>query len=279
MITVRLMGGMGNQMFQYAAVRALALRLGREFNLDVSSFKHDVRMYSLGLWSGVVAPTVHQKSESAVPVIQEHGLAYQPALFDNVPPECYVVGYWQNEKYFAEIRHILKKEFQPKAPITSRGKQTAQRIRAEENKSVFLTVRRTDFIKNDAHGLLPLSYYQQAADTIAARVPDPHFFVFSDDPQWCKKHFRLPYRTTVAGNFDRTVKLHRLLPGHLGREDEELWLMWQCRHAIMANSSYSWWGAWLGADIFGGIVIGPKRYMLNSDWDTSDIIPPRWLKF
>ena len=278
MITVRIMGGMGNQMFQYAAARALALRTGQDLQLDISSFKRDVRMYSLCLWRGVTARTVIFKADPVTTTVEERGLHYQPHLLQSLPQNSYLVGYWQTEKYFSEIRSLLQHEFQPKAPITARGQETSRKIQAEGDKSVFLTVRRTDFLTNKTHGLLPLSYYEQACATIATKVPDPHFFVFSDDPEWCRQHFRLPYRITVAGNFDRTVRHHRWFKGHLGREDEELWLMWQCRHAVMANSSYSWWGAWLGADLQGGIIIGPRQYLASSNLDTSDIIPSRWLK-
>ena len=137
---------------------------------------------------------------------------------------------------------------------------------------MFLTIRRTDYLNNDYHGVLPMAYYLKAAEIIAGRVPDPCFFVFSDDPDWVTEHFRLPYRTVVAGNFDRTVK------GHLGREDSELWLMRQCRHAIMANSSYSWWGAWLNPEQ-DRTVIAPKQWFLDAPgMDTRDLIPDRWIR-
>jgi hypothetical protein len=118
-----------------------------------------------------------------------------------------------------------------------------------------------------------MEYYREAAALIAARVPDPVFFIFSDDPEWCEANFKLPYHTTIAGNFDRTVE------HHLGREDADLCLMRLCGHAIMANSSYSWWGAWLGADIKGGIVIAPKSWVgPASKDDPRDIVPGRWVR-
>jgi hypothetical protein len=138
---------------------------------------------------------------------------------------------------------------------------------------VFVTVRRTDYVGNPHHVVLPMDYYRQAAALIATKVSDPEFFVFSDEPEWCEANFKLPYRTTIAGNFDRTIEQH------LGREDAELYLMRLCGHAIMANSSYSWWGGWLGADITGGIVIAPKTWVGPAfKEDPRDIVPGRWIR-
>src|SRR5229473_2861580 len=140
-------------------------------------------------------------------------------------------------------------------------------------RSVFVHVRRTDYVGNPYHVVLPMDYYREAAALIAAKVHDPVFFIFSDDPEWCEANFKLPYHTTIAGNFDRTVE------HHLGREDAELYLMRQCGHAIMANSSYSWWGAWLGADIKGGIVIAPKSWIGPAFKDDArDIVSARWMR-
>jgi hypothetical protein len=118
-----------------------------------------------------------------------------------------------------------------------------------------------------------MKYYREAAALVAAKVPDPTFFVFSDDPEWCEANFRLPYQTRIAGNFDRTE-------GHrLGRDDADLFLMRLCGHAIMANGSFSWWGAWLGADIKGGMVIAPKSWFGPAcKDDPRDIVPGRWIR-
>src|SRR4030095_13917195 len=121
-------------------------------------------------------------------------------------------------------------------------------------RAIFVHVRRTDFLTNPFHMVLPIDYYREAAALMATKVRDPVFFVFSDDPDWCEANFRLPYHTKVVENVDRTVERH------LGREDAELYLMRQCGHAIIANSSFSWWGAWLGADTRGGMIIAPKTW-------------------
>lgn len=263
-----LQGGMGNQMFQYAMARAEAIRLGAELKLNINSFDKDsMRRYSLGLWKGVMAPEVSETAE----IVQEQGLPYNPEVLQKVTKDSMLVGYWQCEKYFHLIRYLLLDEFVPKQPLTIRGQETLKHILRARERSVFLTIRRTDYTKTDFHGVLPLDYYRKAL-AIVAKFIDPIVFVFSDEPEWCEQNLRFPYTTFIAGNYDRTTK------EHLGREDEELWLMRHCHHAIMANSSYSWWGAWLGADRSGGLVIAPNQWFYKASEDPRDICPDRWLK-
>jgi hypothetical protein len=273
-VTSYLMGGCANQIFQYATGLALARRLGVELKLDVSWFEtatpDQPRMYSLGLFKGVNERVVHRMLGQ---IIREEGFPYNPALFENARRKCSLVGYWQCEKYFFGLRDELRERLLPRQPLPARSIATELEILAASERSVFVTVRRTDYVGNPYHVVLPMAYYREAASLIAAKVPDPVFFVFSDDPGWCEANFKLPYHTTIAGNFDRTVE------DHLGREDAELYLMRRCGHAIMANSSYSWWGAWLGADIQGGIVIAPKIWVGPAcKDDPRDIVPSRWIR-
>jgi hypothetical protein len=273
-VTSYLMGGCANQIFQYATGLALARRLGVELKLDVSWFETATpkppRLYSMGLFKGVDVRVVHSLLGK---IIREEGLSYQPALFENAPRKCSLVGYWQCERYFFELRDELRERLLPREPLPAWSNATEQAILSTGQRSVFVHVRRTDIVDNPYHGLLPMDYYREAAALLAARVPDPVFFVFSDDPEWCEANFKLPYHTIIPQNLDRTVGRH------LGRDDADLYLMRLCGHAITANSSYSWWGAWLGPDTRGGIVIAPKAWVgpaLNSN--VRDIVPARWIR-
>jgi len=273
-VTSYLMGGCANQIFQYATGLALARRLGVDLKLDVSWYetprRDPPRRYSLGLFKGVDARVVHSLWGR---IIREEEFSYKPALFENAPRKCSLVGYWQCEKYFFGLRDELRERLLPREPLPARSMATERAILDAGERSVFVTVRRTDYVGNPYHVVLPMDYYREAAALIAAKVRDPAFFIFSDDPEWCEANFKLPYHTTIAGNFDRTVE------HHLGREDAELYLMRLCRHAIMANSSYSWWGAWLGADIKGGMVIAPKSWFGPAfKEDPRDIVPGRWIR-
>lgn len=267
-----LMGGLGNQCFQYAAGLALANRFGMELWLNNSRFfeEREWRVYSLGLFKGVGERTVQHMVGREIP---ENGLRYDSGKWPQSPMDCTLVGYWQSEKWFAHLKADLRNRFCPRDPLPDFHRSMEQIILAKGERSVFVTIRRTDYVTTPFHGVLPMDYYLKASALIAEKVDNPHFFVFSDDPEWCMENFKLPYPTEVCGNFDRTVK------PHLGREDAELWLMRQCRHAIMANSSYSWWGAWLGRADEGGIVVCPKQWFGPSANEYSgDICPDRWIK-
>jgi hypothetical protein len=273
-VTSYLTGGCANQIFQYATGLALARRLDVDLKLDVSWYETATpdmpRMYSLGLFKGVNEQVVHSLLGQ---IIREDGFLHNPALFENAPRKCSLVGYWQCEKYFFALRDELRERLLPREPLPARSIATERAILDAGERAVFVTVRRTDYVGNPYHVVLPMDYYCEAAALIAAKVLDPVFFIFSDDPDWCEANFKLPYSTTIAGNFDRTVD------DHLGREDAELYLMRRCTHAIMANSSYSWWGAWLGADTKEGMVIAPKVWVGPAcKEDPRDIVPARWIR-
>jgi len=273
-VTSYLMCGCANQIFQYAAGLALARQLGVHLKLDVSWYETATpdppRRYSLGLFKGVDARVVHGLWGR---IIREEGHPYKPALFENAPRKCSLVGYWQCERYFLGLRDELRERLLPREPLPARSIAAERAILDAGERSVFVHVRRTDYVGNPYHPTLLMDYYREAAALIAAKVRDPAFFIFSDDPEWCEANFKLPYQTKFAGNFDRTVE------HHLGREDAELYLMRLSSHAILANSSFSWWGAWLGADITGGIVIAPKIWFgPAAKYDPRDIVPARWIR-
>jgi hypothetical protein len=273
-VTSYLTGGCANQIFQYATGLALARRLGVKLKLDVSWFEtatpEQPRMYSLGLFKGVDARVVHNLLGQ---IIREEEFPYNPALFENAPRKCSLVGYWQCEKYFFELRDELRERLLPREPLPALSIVTERAILEAGDRSVFVHVRRTDYVGNPNHVVLPMDYYLEAAALIAAKVPNPVFFIFSDDPQWCEANFKLPYPTTIVRNFDRTED------HHLGRDDADLYLMRLCGHAIIANSSYGWWGGWLGADVKGCIVIAPKSWFgPAAKYDSRDIVPGRWIR-
>jgi len=266
-ITCCLQGGMGNQMFQYATAKALSIKLELPLLLNITRFDYcGMREYSLGLWKGVNETITNLETHR----IKEIGLAYNSGLISKIGKGNSMIGYWQTESYFREIKEILQEIFVPKQELTERGKKTLERIKEAGDRSVFLTIRRTDYVTSDFHGVLSKEYYDKAISLIAEKVENPVIFIFSDEPQWCEDNFKLEYETVVSGNFDMTVK------NHLGREDEELFLMYNCKHAILANSSYSWWGAWLCKD--PGIRIAPQKWFISDQGDSKDIVPINWIR-
>ncbi len=268
-VTSYLMGGCANQLFQYATGLALARRFGARLQLDVSYYETQKthRSYALGLFSGVKAPLVR---ESTGEIIYEQGYPYNPALFESPSRRFSIRGYWQCEKYFEGLRTELSNQLRVRQPLPTFHADIERQIAEAAGRSVFLHIRRTDYVGNPFHVVLPMDYYVRASALIVQKIADPVFFVFSDDEQWCRENFRLPWRTVIADSPDMSLA---------GREDAVLWLMRRCSHAIIANSSFSWWGAWLGADARGGIVVAPTAWF-GPAWaeDPRDIVPGRWLK-
>lgn len=263
-----LQGGMGNQMFQYAMAKAQAIRLGCSLYLNINRFAHCSlgRMYSLGLWKGVGEAITTEEPN----LVREEGLPYNQSIVNKIHSSSSLVGYWQTEKYFKEIYGLLTNIFLPKQPLTSHGILIRNKIESVGCRSTFLTIRRSDYLSSDFHGVLSKDYYLRALEELRKSGVDPFVFVFSDDPGWCQAELKLPCEMMVAGNFDQTKK------GHLGREDEELFLMRMCHNAILANSSYSWWGAWLNP--YPGITIAPKTWFLSKEEDPRDIVPNQWIR-
>lgn len=290
-VLARLIGGLGNQMFQYATGRALAERHGVPLLLDASGFAHyELRRYELAELSiqsrvatedelaraGVVAITptllnrVKRKLGMQRPanVLREGSFTYD-ARIEGVQAPVYLDGYWQSERYFVGIADMLRKEFTLNAPTDSANADMASRIAAAGNKAVSLHIRRGDYVNNphtaQYHGVCSLDYYRAAVEHVAARVADPHFFIFSDDHAWVSENFRLSHATTLVD---------------VNGADRGVWdmaLMKACGHHIIANSSFSWWGAWLNPAV-DKIVVAPERWFAGASHDTSDLIPSTWVR-
>lgn len=291
MILVRLIGGLGNQMFQYATGRAVSRRLGAPLLLDASGFEHyDLRRYELDELSieaavagrddlarcGVVQrpPALVNRALKALGmqrqanVLQEASFVYDDRI-ESVRAPAYLDGYWQSERYFSGIADVLRREFALKAPVDEANNAMAARIAGAGAKAVSLHIRRGDYVNNphtaQYHGVCSLDYYRAAVEHIAERVSDPHFFVFSDDHAWVSENFKLPYATTLVD---------------INGADRGVWdmaLMKACRHHVVANSSFSWWGAWLNP-AEDKIVVAPQRWFSGASHDTRDLIPSAWIR-
>jgi hypothetical protein len=292
MIIVHLRGGLGNQMFQYAAGRALAQRYAVELKIDLSWYQKDfLRSYGLSSFNLKVSFSDEQdlkfifggKSltlgriasrlwESRRPYYQRKVFIEKSFCFDpnfwNAPSQVMLVGYWQSEKYFGEIADQLRRDFTLVKTPDERFSNFESKI--SEVPSVGVHVRRGDYVNNPKtnafHGLCTLEYYQQAIALISERYgKDLQFFVFTDDPQW------------VMDNFELTSSYTLIAPSGKGKEADDLILMSRCRHFIIANSSYSWWAAWLG-QFTDKMVIAPKHWFRAEGYENVDLIPSDWIR-
>ncbi len=292
MIVSNLIGGLGNQMFQYAAGRALSLQLHRHLYLDIS----DLARYQLhqgyqferifaGEFKVATGKSVrgilgYQGISFLRKILIRDQLKYlrsrkyvvQPGFvywdqFDQLADDVYLHGYWQSEKYFKKYSDIIRKDFVFKEKLSAVNQSISHQI--IQANAVSLHVRRGDYLTsasaNEMHGACSLEYYQRAVDEILNRVSDPIFYIFSDDPTWVKKNLKLGVE-------------HAYIDHNHGAESyNDMRLMSICKHHIIANSSFSWWGAWLNANP-NKIVIAPKKWFTSDQFDTSDLLPLSWIE-
>ncbi|MCL4404047.1 alpha-1,2-fucosyltransferase [Patescibacteria group bacterium] len=285
MVIAKLIGGLGNQMFQYAAGRRLALQRNTQLKLDIRAFEtYKLHRYSLDGFkiaatfatgddfkkvgristSSMAAQLAHKlKINRFGRLVIERSFGFEPEIL-NLPDGVYLDGYWQSPLYFNDIEGTLRREFSLKEALPDYG-GLLEKIR--QPNSVSVHVRRGDYVNdaltNQFHGTCSPEYYRRASQVIGERVSRPQFFVFSDDIDWVRDNLTIGASTTFI---DKTFGLSNY---------QELILMSYCQHHIIANSSFSWWGAWLG-DSPSKIVVAPKRW-LNLPVETKDLFPADWI--
>jgi hypothetical protein len=251
------LGRLGNQMFQYASLRGIAARRGYDFGIPPSKFDDEWRSHQLfELFDLPHLPKQNIKYLDAgnAPVANERFFHFDQLLFDQCPNDISLFGYFQSEKYFKHIEESIREDFTFRDHILDPCKEIAEGF---EN-PVSLHVRRTDYLTNSAnHYNLDMSYYEEALGQFDGR----QVIVFSDDPEWCKEQ--------------ELFSDDRFLVSESGDNKIDLCLMTFCTSHIIANSSFSWWGAWLAKS---NKVIAPSKWFgpNNADKETKDLIPDTW---
>ncbi|MCC7288972.1 alpha-1,2-fucosyltransferase [bacterium] len=277
MITIKLQGGLGNQMFQYAAARSLALRNHTVPTLDLSWFGQDFddsttpRHYELSCFvldssTSRYKGTVLEKLQRRFAMQYKEPHFHFDKAFKALPKNTTLEGYFQSEKYFSDIRDELLSDFSWVKEAKGTNRELLGRIKKDES-SVSVHVRRGDYVSNENaakfHGLTGLEYYNAAYQRIKKQIKKPRLYIFSDEPDWCKKSLKFDAPTIYVS--------------HNSDGSEDMRLMKACQHNIIANSSFSWWAAWLNENP-DKIVIAPKQWFSHSESNTKDIIPPSWHK-
>jgi hypothetical protein len=205
------------------------------------------------------------RSSSMLAAIERHFHFDSQVLL--LPDDVIVDGYWQSERYFADVADLVRREFSFKRSAGGRNAEVAAEIAACN--SVSLHVRRGDYATDPVvmamHGVCSLDYYDRAVEYIVERVSDPVFFLFSDDPDWVREQLKVHGSVRVVD--------------HNGPDAgcEDLRLMGQCNHHIIANSTFSWWGAWLNLNP-DKIIVAPKQWFADESLDTTDLLPASWVK-
>lgn len=281
MIAVRIRGGLGNQLFQYAAGRACALRLGTELALDLRDWRKP-QPYAFGLGhfrirtveppplppargDGPAAAVAWALSRPRMRSYRERTLGYDPGI-EQVRDNTLLKGYWQSERYFADHAETIRAELAFAEPPEGETARLLEEIAALP--AVSLHVRRGDYVSNArynaAHGTTGLDFYRRAMERIAAEMAEePVVFAFSDDPDWVRENLALPFEIRfVTHNTAETAH-------------EDMRLMAACRHHVIANSTFSWWGAWLNPSPTK-IVYAPRRWFADPGKVNPDITPEGW---
>ena len=258
MITTRLMGGLGNQLFQWACARNLQKLYGHRLQYDdhirASSRNRDIFRF----------PNIRLSNDA---YIKESLYPETPMQFVNVGDffdfnkfkendfrlgrDFHLIGYWQGLKYFEDVQEELRLELQPPDDFFD------NKVKPTEN-SVSLHVRRTDYMHiQDHHPVCSIDYYKHALSLI----DHDHIFIFSDDIKWCQNNLD-----------DKNVTfVHNEDPLH------DMWLMSNCTHNIIANSTFSWWSAWLNSNP-NKVVIAPKNWFGPAAPSDRDVVPEKWIR-
>jgi hypothetical protein len=288
MVIVKLTGGLGNQMFQYACGRSLSEIRHTKLWLDTMSF-HDksanpdqtLRNYQLDVFNSIGKQTsasdiqsfikpksILKKIPFKIRQILNPKIIVTESNYDiNIPDngsDIYLDGYFQNEKYFIDIKDILLTEFSLKEKLNKNYSEIQNQITSCD--SVSIHIRRGDYVSNEVtnnyHSICGLDYYEKAISMIAEKATSPHFFIFSDDIQWARENLKSDWpQTFVSG----------------GKSFEDLYLMSQCKHNIIANSSFSWWAGWLNRHS-EKIVVGPLKWFNNPKINSEFTLPESWIR-
>jgi hypothetical protein len=279
-------------MFQYAAGRALSLsthqiqnldlndftgyqlhngfELERVFNIDkvvksTSSNIQELLSWRANSFAKKILRRSHFAKLRGQSFIVEPYFNYWPNFFE-LKQDCYLYGYWQSERYFKDFADIIRQDFAFKIPLDERNKKVV--LEMTNTQSVSLHVRRGDYVNDPKNSnimhICSLEYYRQAINYIVKRIEQPVFYIFSDDIAWVKEHLSIEFPCVYIDH-------------NSGSESyRDMQLMSLCKHHVIANSSFSWWGAWLNANP-EKTVIAPREWFVNKN-NVDDLIPHNWIK-
>jgi hypothetical protein len=289
MIIVCLKGGLGNQLFQYAAGRQLAYIHNTIVKLDTTAYYYGgPRQFELSHFNiqeniAVTAEIekltearqnklqksfyslLHSHSKLSPNHIRYNKTQYK-ADFSKLPDNIYLEGYWPSEKYFNDIKDIIRREFTFKEAPDETNQKLADQITAVN--SVSLHIRRGDYTEDpkaaQSHVLCSVQYYRDCIEYIIQKVNNPYFFIFSDQPDWSRNNLKLSHPAVYISH------------NTASKDYEDMRLMSLCKHNITANSTFSWWAAWLNSNP-QKIVLAPQKWFADKKFNIDDIIPAGWI--
>ncbi|MFT5663605.1 MAG: hypothetical protein ACI9YO_002934 [Gammaproteobacteria bacterium] len=283
-IIVGLCGGLGNQLFQYAAGRALSLKLGVPVELDHSWFagskdrSYTLSEFKINATPCIGLPIISKKIKAleskvsrkyfsqrmGVPIFRETSFNFMRE-FEEISQPVFLQGYWQSEKYFDRFSEQIRKELTFSNSVPKKCNALMESI--SKTQSICIHIRRGDYISNSKTRKIfhacSLDYYKENVNRLCKNLTNPHCFVFSDDCEWARSNIKLNIPYTI-------VDINEANEAHL-----DLLLMSLCNDFVIANSSFSWWGAWLGS-FKNKRIVAPKNWFIRHDINTDDLIPSNW---
>ena len=298
MICVKLSGGLGNQMFQYSLGVALSKKTNSRLMLDKSFLKkkslkanYTLRDYELDIFSrdlndSNLLETIKCRLYYFYKIAYHLNKLIGTSFFNNkfilennnvsyddrvniVSKNILLIGNWQNEKYFSDSKDLVISKFEFKLPLNAINSERLNRI--SQSNSISIHVRRGDYVDilsaNKNHGVCSLDYYRKSIDYILSKIDNPTFFVFSDDPIWVEENLKID-------------EAHEYVTGNIGKMSYvDMQLMSQCKHNIIANSSFSWWGAWLNQNPKKNII-APKQWFAGVEKNSNkkELVPSTWTR-
>jgi hypothetical protein len=293
MIFVKLMGGLGNQMFQYALGRKLSILNACELKLDLSFLQsrpkqptYTLRDFELNVFNIAAGLATSHEIQYYTAFRNKLGYKVLSKFHINIVPKAYILeknsnfntdlfnrksplyldGWWANYKYFVDISDIIKSDFTFKSQPDTENQLLLDEINSTD--SVSIHVRRGDYLTNiyasKFHYVCDLEYYKSAIKLINTKIESPYYFIFSDDIYWAKENFRF-LKDVIFVDHNTGIQ-----------SCEDLRLMMHCKHNIIANSTFSWWAGWLNQNL-NKIVIAPSKWIKTASEKQFNNIPENWL--
>ena len=289
MVISNLKGGLGNQMFEYAAGYVLAKKRQEDFKVDLThlhnhkDFKNETpREFQLAFFnvdckfsSKEEVIRIKKSYSKCIPfliqldeVLVMYNVIKYP-LFTNISKDVYMNSYFQNEKYFSEYKNDIIEKFTLKKEFITKDFLKMKKLIEKERNSISIHIRRGDYITNKKankwHGVLEEDYYHNAIEYLKneKKMINSQIFLFSDDTAW------------VEENIDFGVKTYYM--SEKFNPAQSIILMSKCKNNIIANSSFSWWGAWLNNNK-NKVVIAPSKWLAHGDGPHKGIVPQNWIR-
>lgn len=284
-LIVKFNGGLGNQMFQHAFARALEAKTGHKVFMDMTFFdKGYSRPYELDVFKADVSKItgflanakldfiwrfrrkLKNKKFLGTFIYEEPHFEFDEKVFE-VGPDTYIHGFFQSEKYLNGVEEKIRDDFKFNPEPDEKNQAIIDKINSTN--AVSLHIRRGDYVQKkrfqNKYATCSLDYYKRGLEQIVKTVSNPTLFIFSDDKEWVKENLSLPYETIFVDNNSGD------------KSYEDLRLMSLCKHNIIANSSFSWWGAWLNNNS-EKIVIAPQKWFNDEKVVQTDVIPTSWIR-